>query len=145
MAFSKGILKELLPNNLNSRVSVIEENSLISKDSIFNNKYDLFGDWSLIIYNLTGHAAVQIGLLLETKKNKYFLVADACWNIKAILENKLPSPIVRLFFDSWKDYKKSILKIKKFHEENSSVIIVPTHCAITTDKLVSNTFFSNDL
>lgn len=145
LAFSKGILKELLPNNLNSRVSVIEENSLISKDSIFNNKYDLFGDGSLIIYNLTGHAAGQIGLLLETKKNKYFLVADACWNIKAILENKLPSPIVRLFFDSWKDYKKSILKIKKFHEENISVKIVPTHCAITTDKLVSNTFFSNDL
>jgi hypothetical protein len=70
---------------------------------------------------------------------------QTCWNIKAILENKLPSPIVRLFFDSWKDYKKSILKIKKFHEENSSVKIVPTHCAITTDKLVSNTFFSNDL
>ena len=28
LAFSKGILKELLPNNLNSRVSIIEENEI---------------------------------------------------------------------------------------------------------------------
>ncbi len=144
-AFSKGILKDLIPRDLNSRVSIIEEKSTIIRDSIFNFKYDLFGDDSLIAFKLGGHAAGQIGLLLETNKGKYFLIADACWNIKAIVNNKLPDPIVRIFFDSWNDYKKSIQKVKEFHISNGSVKIIPTHCAATTDPLVSNKFFSNEL
>ena len=145
LAFSKGILKDLIPKNLNSRVSIIEENSTKIKDAIFNYKYDLFGDNALLLLNLSGHAAGQIGLMLETENGKYFLIADACWNIKAITENKLPSPVVRLFFDSWQDYKKSILKVKEFYNSNNSVKIIPTHCAATTDKLVSDLFFSNEL
>lgn len=145
LAFSKGILKDLIPKNLNSRVSIIEYNSTKIKDPIFNYKYDLFGDNALLLLDLSGHAAGQIGLMLETENGKYFLIADACWNIKAITENKLPSPIVRLFFESWQGYKKSILKVREFQNSNNSVKIIPTHCAYTTDKLVADIFFSNEL
>ena len=145
LAFSKGILTDLIPSDLNERTLIIEEHSIKLTDPIFNHKYDLFGDETIMVFNLGGHAAGQIGILLETEKDHYFLVADACWNMKAITEDKLPSPIVRLFFDSWKDYKQSIAKLKTFHSKYQSVKIVPTHCAYTTEGLVSNQIFSNEL
>ena len=52
LAFSKGILKDLIPKNLNSKF-FIEENFLLNiKDAIFNYKYDLFGDNALLLLNL---------------------------------------------------------------------------------------------
>ena len=145
LAFSKGILTDLIPLDLNERALIIEEHAVQLKDPVFNYKYDLFGDETIMVFNLGGHAAGQIGILLETEKAPYFLIADACWNINAIIEDKLPNPVVRLFFDSWKDYKQSIAKLKKFHSAHRNVKIVPTHCSQTTEGLVSNQIFSNEL
>ena len=143
--FSKGVLKDLIPDDLHLKASIIEDNSVKINDPFFKHKYDLFGDQSILVFNLDGHAAGQIGILIQTDKEKYFLIADSCWNIKAITEGILPNPIVRLFFDSWSDYKSTIYKIQKFHENNKEVKIIPTHCSTTTDVLVSNKISFNDL
>lgn len=137
-AFSKGILKDLIPNDFEERILFIEEYANEVEDSVFGVTYDLFNDGSIIVYQLPGHAAGQIGIEVETQKNKYFLVADACWDKRAYKENKLPNPIVRLFFDSWNDYIDSLDKICQYHQSFPEVIIVPTHCSKTTHKLVSN-------
>jgi glyoxylase-like metal-dependent hydrolase (beta-lactamase superfamily II) len=143
--FTKGILKDLVPIDFEQRLVFIEEFASQSADDIFNFKYDLFKDQSILVYALPGHAAGQIGLQLNTEKNKYFLVSDACWNIRAITELSLPSSIVRLFFDSWKSYKSSIRKLNSYHKKYPEVIIVPTHCSLTTSKLVSNKFDMDEL
>ena len=137
-AFSKGILKDLIPDDIEERLVFIEDFSTSNRDDIFGVTYDLFQDDSVIVYNLPGHAAGQIGVEFETQKEKYFLVADSCWDERAYKEGKLPNSIVRLFFDSWKDYKDSLEKVSSYHKKFPDVMIVPTHCSKTTDNLVSN-------
>lgn len=139
-AFSKGVLKKLLPADIDKRVVFIE-NSKQVPDEIFEKKYDLFGDESVYVYELPGHARGQVGIQVKTEKQNYFLIADACWMKKSFEESVLPKSMVRLFFDSWGDFKQSLDKVHRYHKANPHVMIVPTHCSETTDKLV-NTHFS---
>lgn len=136
-AVTKGILKELLPDDFEQRLKFIEDVSIESEDKHFGKRYNLFGDESLSLVFLPGHAAGQMGMQLATNKETYFLVADACWDLRAITENKLPNPIVRLFFDSWSDYKASISKLQAFHKAFPEVILVPTHCSKSTEPFLS--------
>jgi glyoxylase-like metal-dependent hydrolase (beta-lactamase superfamily II) len=143
-AFTKAILKDLIPKDIKERTIIIDEKCTQINDPIFKIKYDLFNDSSLYIYDLPGHAAGQIGVSLKTEKNDFFLISDACWLKQAYLNHQLPNPIVKLFFDSWKQYKKTIEKINLFHEKNPETIIVPTHCLDTTNKLINSTTISFD-
>ena len=80
----------------------------------------------------------QIGILLETEKKPYFLIADACWLKKSYKDMILPNPIVKLFFHSWSDFKNSLKIVHDYHKANPETLIVPTHCSETTDPLVSD-------
>jgi glyoxylase-like metal-dependent hydrolase (beta-lactamase superfamily II) len=138
MAFSKGILKELIPDDFLQRVQFIEDSTCLINDKILGDCWDLFADNSIITFNIPGHAAGQIGIKLQTHKQTYLLAADACWDRKAYTHNALPSPIVKLFFDSWTDYKASILKLQTYHKQHPNHIIVPSHCFTSYELLVSN-------
>lgn len=144
-AFSKAILKDLIPEDFEKRLKIIEDFATPLNDEIFGQKHDLFGDNSLLIYDLPGHAAGQIGVELKTQKQHYFLIADACWNKKSYEEMVLPPSIVRLFFDSWRDFKDSIQKVNLFHKKYPAITIVPTHCSATTSALVSTNYDLNAL
>jgi len=136
-AFSKGILKKLLPKNLSERSKIIEDHCVGTEDETLGTTYDLFGDNSILLVPLPGHGAGQMGVILETQKSTYFLIADACWLKKSYQEMVLPNPIVRLFFNSWKEFKGSLATVYKYHKANPESIIVPTHCAESTKPLVS--------
>lgn len=138
-AFSKGILKDFIPSDFNNRVQIIEEVAQKQEDIIFGHRYDLWGDDSIYTVDLPGHAAGQIGIQVQTNKHQYFLIADACWLKKSYTDLVLPSPIVKLFFDSWKDFKNSLTNVHLYHQANPDVIIIPTHCEESTRNLVSTT------
>jgi len=57
----------------------------------------------------------------------------------------LPNPIVKLFFHSWSDFKRSLQTVHDYHKANPQTIIVPTHCSETTDPLVTETLNLNEL
>jgi glyoxylase-like metal-dependent hydrolase (beta-lactamase superfamily II) len=135
-SFTKGVLKDLLPNDLKERTKCIDQICIRKQDEVFGVKYDLFGDESIYLVDLPGHAKGQLGMQLSTEKRNYFLVADAIWLKQSIEKKVLPNPIVRLFFDSWKDYKSTHEKIKIFHSRYPETLIVPTHCHQTTRDLV---------
>ncbi|NMH86538.1 MBL fold metallo-hydrolase [Flavivirga algicola] len=135
LGFTKGILKDLLPKDYMERTSVIET-SIKTNIPELGEVYDLFGDGHLIAVPLPGHAAGQMGLVISTKKQTYFLIADACWLKETYQKGTLPNPIVRLFFHSWKDFKNSLTRLRKYHEKYPETIIIPTHCSETTDALV---------
>jgi glyoxylase-like metal-dependent hydrolase (beta-lactamase superfamily II) len=86
---------------------------------------------------LPGHAAGQMGVLIETEKKQYLLAADSVWLKKSYEEMILPNSIVRLFFHSWSDFKRSLKKIHDYHKAYPNTVIIPTHCAVTTDPLIS--------
>jgi glyoxylase-like metal-dependent hydrolase (beta-lactamase superfamily II) len=135
-SFSKGVLKGLLPEDLEQRTLFIE-NCTANMDPVFGETYDLLGDSSMLAFSLPGHARGQFGLLLQTPKSKYFLVADAAWVNRAVTDMVLPSPVVRLFFDSWKAYTSTLRKLHEFHQLFPDVLIIPTHCEATTTPLIS--------
>ena len=145
IAFSKGILKSLLPSDLVERAVIIDEECAAIDDPILKVKYDIFNDGSIYAVPLPGHAAGQYGVLVETEKQPYFLIADACWLKKSYKEMVLPSQIVRLFFHSWSDFKQSLKRVSHYHKEHPGTIIVPTHCAETTEVLVSDNLNMNVL
>ena len=136
-AFSKGVLKDLIPDDIGERVHFIEDIAKQVNDEIFGVRYDLFNDDSIYVYNLPGHATGQVGILVQTNKHQYFLIADACWTYRAYKKLKFPNQIVRVFFSSWRDYQASIFKIRAFNFQNPEVIIVPTHCTETTEQLIA--------
>lgn len=135
-AFAKGILPGLLPEDLAARVVIIEDHCAEKPDQFFEVHYDLFGDGAIQVLPLPGHAAGQIGARLQTKRHTYLLAADACWLCESYQENRLPSPIVRLFFDSWRDFKRSLSRLHHYHLAHPEVRIVPTHCRKSTAPLV---------
>lgn len=136
LAFSKGILKGLLPETIKERTVLIDQKCTAVNDPILGTCYDIFGDSSIKAAMLPGHARGQFGILLNTEKSNYFLIADACWLKKSYTDNVFPHPIVRLFFDSWSDFKKSLSKVHQYHKAHPETVIVPTHCAESTDPLV---------
>lgn len=145
IAFSKGILKGLHPEDLEKRTQIIEDISVAVQHPIFGTNYDLFGNDSIQMVSLPGHAAGQMGVLMETEKRPYLLAADSVWLKRSYEELVLPNPIVRLFFHSWSDYKSSLKKVHDFHKENPEAMIVPTHCAASTDPLVAREITFNEL
>jgi glyoxylase-like metal-dependent hydrolase (beta-lactamase superfamily II) len=137
LGFAKGILHDLLPKDINNRLSLLENDYKKINNKFLGNGWDLFGDDSMKIFNLPGHAAGQTGLLLQTQTGPCFLVADACWDIRAIEDGKLPHSIVKLFFDDWSAYKVTINNLQKFWEHHPDVKIIPTHCSRTTDPIIN--------
>ena len=144
-AFTKGILKGLLPDDIENRTVLIDEQSTPFQNDILGIKYDIFEDQSLYAVPLPGHAAGQIGILLETEKRAYFLIADAVWLKKSYEDMILPNSIVKLFFHNWSDFKVSLKKVHDFHQKYPDTIIIPTHCSETTDLLVNKDFDFNVL
>ncbi len=136
--FTKGILTDLIPDDLMNRVSFIDEKPGV-QIPVFGQAFDVFGDGHLIAVPLPGHAAGQMGLMLTTKKHTYFLIADACWLKESYQIGTLPNSMVRLFFDSWPEFKSTLEKVMEYHKLEPSALIIPTHCAETTDPLVSPT------
>jgi len=132
---ANGILHDLLPVDIEARLSFVEECKQV-KEKHLGTGWDLFGDESLKLFDLPGHAAGQIGMMVQTQDGPFFLISDACWDIRAITENKLPHPIVKLFFDDWKAYKKTLRRLQQFCNHNPDVQMVPTHCMKTTDLLL---------
>lgn len=144
-AFSKGILKSLIPNDFMERVTFIEDINSTIVDPIFGKYIDLFGDDSMLVFNVPGHAAGQIGVKLKTNKATYLLVADACWDSRAYTQGALPSPLVKLFFDSWEDYVQSVLKLKNYHHAHPAHVIIPSHCFESYRNLIASPLKSHVL
>jgi glyoxylase-like metal-dependent hydrolase (beta-lactamase superfamily II) len=90
----------------------------------------------LLVVDLPGHAAGQIGLLVRAGlRERYFLVADACWGERSYRELRSPNPIVRAIFDDWGAYKETLGKIQSLSVSEPTIKIVPCHCDQTLAEL----------
>jgi glyoxylase-like metal-dependent hydrolase (beta-lactamase superfamily II) len=134
--FAKGLLHELFPEKWIKNCKTFESCNPKTHE-ILGKGYDLFGDNSIVMYPLAGHAAGQCGALVQTNNGPVFLVADAFWDMRAITHKMGPDPIVRLFFDDWKAYNSTLDKLRKFHKAYPTIPLVATHCPKTVDMIHS--------
>ena len=130
-AVRKAFVPNLLPLDFIDRVTFVDWENFDSEDEHLGPLFDIFKDETIKLCKLDGHAHGQIGVLLNTDKGQVFMVADGAWLKANYQEYRLPNPIVRLFFDSWSDYKQSLKRIHNFHKANPNVPIIPCHCKET--------------
>ncbi|MFC5406127.1 MBL fold metallo-hydrolase [Cohnella soli] len=126
-----GFIAGLLPDNFAAVGQSIEREAAIVKldDSIpFPEGRDLFGDGSLIAIPLPGHAAGQIGLLLNTAPAQVLLCADAAWSSRALRENRPPHPLAGLVMYDRQAYRDTFERLRSWQTIHPQLIIVPSHC-----------------
>lgn len=126
-AVSCGYLPGLLPANFNERVDLFTWSEDLDEDPILGKKYDLFGDQSLQLVALPGHATGQFGLLFHCQGEAYFLIADAAWLEENYQDLRLPHPIVRMLFADWKAFKQHLEKVHHYWKAHPKTHIIPCH------------------
>ena len=100
--------------------------------------YDYYGDGSLLLVRLPGHARGQVGLLANTDRGPIFFVADSCWLAQSVRENRPPSRIGGLIADNTGELAATIAGLHTFAAARPDVLIVPSHCPETFAQVVAN-------
>lgn len=128
----QGKLPGLLPNDFNARLSYADDCRNVELPQWmqpFQQGYDLLGDGSLIIVPLPGHSAGQLGLLIpDTDTGPVFLVADACWQLDACREGRLPAGLARLAIHHNHAYQQTFFSLSKLANREPLIRILPSHC-----------------
>jgi 2-alkyl-3-oxoalkanoate reductase len=118
----------LLPPDMAARVSLLDR---FPDPGIgpFDRCRDLFGDGSVRLIPLPGHAIGQFGTLLQTgPQQRKLLIADAVWTSSSWRERRLPHPITRFINTNHRQYVDTIDRIRAFAAQFPDVEIIPTHC-----------------
>lgn len=131
-ALKLGFLPGLLPENFDERDMQLTDTMKIDISAAagpFETGYDLFGDKSIILVNLPGHAKGQIGALVTDKDhNEYFFVADAAWKSDSYRQLRPPNPIAYLIMDQRNEYIETLNKLNKLFLRRPELKIIPSHC-----------------
>ena len=127
-ALRKAVLPDLFPEDFAERLHLVESFCDPGMGP-FDHCHDLFGDRSVRLFELPGHAAGQIGALVQSgDETRDFLVADATWTTEAILRRLMPHPLTRSFVNSFADMKRTIEFLHRFRQQFPDVTLIPTHC-----------------
>ncbi len=138
-AVRQGFLPGHLPDDFEQRLRLVDfEHG--QPDDILAPMVDVFSDGTLKLYSLEGHAAGQIGMLVNTADKPVFLIADAAWLKEHYETDALPHSVVRLFFDSWTNYKDTLVRLRRYHKANPEVEMVACHCRATYEALKGKCF-----
>ncbi len=127
-AVKQAFLPELMPPDLDKRVCGID---YFHDPGIgpFDRTHDLFGDGSVRLLDLSGHAPGQIGVLIQRGENdRVLLTADACWTTRTITENLPLTLPFRLIADNAKEASATVRRLYEFHLSYPNIEIIPTHC-----------------
>jgi glyoxylase-like metal-dependent hydrolase (beta-lactamase superfamily II) len=139
-ALKAAYLPGLLPDDFESRAIFAEDRPLLDISDHyppFEQGVDLFGDGSVVVVPLPGHAHGHYGVVVATEPAPTFLVADACWLSKAYRENLQPHRMANLLFPDPAAYRDSLDKIHRLHKNRPMVRILPSHCQEVWDAFVT--------
>lgn len=127
-ALRRGFLPSLLPPDFAARVRPIEHFHDPGIEP-FEHCHDLFGDRSVRLIEIPGHARGQIGALVQASPTKQMLLAaDATWTLGSLRARRLPHWLTFGFVDSLVDMRQTLDQLHEFSMRYPSIEIVPTHC-----------------
>lgn len=126
-ALRRGYLPALLPADLAARARPLPAFDGPPLPHL-GPTHDLFGDGSLLLVALPGHARGQIGALLQTADGPVLLAADGAWTRRSIRERRPPGRLTYLLVDDVQAMLATIDALHAFAAARPDVWIVPTHC-----------------
>jgi len=104
---------------------------------------DWFGDETLYLVELPGHAAGQLGLLVRLSDRWLFLLADGCWLIDNLRDAADPHPLSGMVADSRRAYAQTLAALRRCYGQAADrVLFVPTHCRDTVRGLIAQEWLS---
>ncbi|MDQ2731853.1 MAG: MBL fold metallo-hydrolase [Armatimonadota bacterium] len=126
-ALRRAFIPSLIPTDFACRATLLPpfDGSVLPP---FGPNHDLFGDGSLILVPLPGHARGQVGALATTSRRRLFLAADSVYFTASIRDQRRPSPITNAFVDDPSAVGTTIDALYQFSKDNPDVAFLPTHC-----------------
>ncbi len=129
-AVRRGIVQQLFPDDFAERASVIPRFDAAPLPHL-GATHDLFGDGSLLLVQLPGHARGQVGAVVRTHDGDVLLCADGAWTSRAYRELRAPHWITSLMQDDVAALRDTLRCIHDFARARPDVTILPTHCPET--------------
>jgi glyoxylase-like metal-dependent hydrolase (beta-lactamase superfamily II) len=127
-ALGRAFVPGLMPGDFARRALLIPEPFTEPSLPGLGPTHDLFGDGSLRLVALPGHARGQIGLLAETERGRILFAADGAWLSRAIREGRPPHWLTHFFVDDPAALAATIRGLQVFARACPEVNIIPTHC-----------------
>lgn len=126
-ALRRGLVPALLPSDLATRARPLApfDGPILPQ---LGPTHDLFGDNSLLLVELPGHARGQIGALVQTNTGPVLLAADSAWTSRSIRELRPPARSTHLVLDDPAAMQATLKALRAFALARPDVHIVPTHC-----------------
>jgi glyoxylase-like metal-dependent hydrolase (beta-lactamase superfamily II) len=126
-ALRRAFLPALLPADFAARTTLLDAPTGDSLPGL-GHTHDLFGDGTLRLVALPGHARGQLGLLARTERGEVLFAADSAWLSRSIYEQRPPGRITNLIVDDPRAVRTTIDHLHAFAQARPEVRIVPTHC-----------------
>ncbi len=126
-ALRVGYLPALLPADFAERASLLPSFTGPALPAL-GATHDLFGDGTMRLVHLPGHARGQLGLLAHTNRGDYFFVADGAWLTRSIREKRPPARATDLIVDDPGAVRQTITNLHAFAQAQPHWQMIPTHC-----------------
>ncbi len=92
---------------------------------------DVYGDGRIVLVDLKGHSAGQVGIFLTVTSGKqYFFVGDTTWTIIGVQDNAPRSDLLKWLVNINWDNELNAQKISRLHntyQTQKDIMIVPAH------------------
>lgn len=90
---------------------------------------DFWGDGSLLLVDLPGHADGHLGFVLTTASETVFYIVDACWHLEVMLAERTLPLISRGFQADWPAYQTTQRKLRELASRGWT--LAACHCPET--------------
>lgn len=91
--------------------------------------HDLFGDGSVRLVALPGHAPGHTGLWFDDGEGPVFLIADATWSSDALAKGVMPPGLVTAWLGDGAAYRDTFQALHRLQRERPGLRLVPAHCS----------------
>lgn len=112
----------------------------------FEHSLDLFNDGRVVLVDLSGHTAGQLGMFINLDSGKrYFFIGDTSWAALGIKKNKPRPAFVNWLVTVDSNYEKNSQVVQQVHDfsvANPEVLIVPAHDELVIAQLPRYPIFS---
>jgi glyoxylase-like metal-dependent hydrolase (beta-lactamase superfamily II) len=135
-ALRRGIIPALLPDDFAARAELVECQG--PPLGALGPTHDLFGDGTLLLVSLPGHAHGQFGMLAHTERGPVLLAADGSWLSRSIRERQPPHWITNLLVDDPAAVRATIERLYDFAQAHPDVAVLPTHCPEVFEQYVAS-------
>lgn len=131
---ARGWLPDLLPGDLEHRLRDPADLPRLDLDlDPLPAGGDLFGDGSLAVVPLPGHAPGHLGLWVRSDP-QLLLLGDAVWDLRAATHGELPHPVVRLVTRDWAGYRATAAALGALAVRRSDLLLLPSHDAVVLEQ-----------